>query len=75
MNVKPLPARYRLARNVEKGMEVQYEGGQWVRVDSALHIQGPVKVSSFGLANGCRTSAHPGDHIMCRRLAVGDDDA
>jgi hypothetical protein len=74
VKVKPLAAKYRFARNVQKGMEIQYEDGSWVKVTSALHVVGPFKVSMFGLADGARTSGRPDERVMCRRLHEADDD-
>jgi hypothetical protein len=80
---RTLPEKYRLARNIEEGYEIQshckvHNRDEWVRVTSALHITAPVKVSAFtvepvdasGCSNGLKVSAHPEDDVFSRRPAV-----
>jgi hypothetical protein len=68
---KPLTAKYRLARNIHEGMEIRDgKTGEWLQVVSALHVVAPLPVSSFDLADGSRTSVHPQQRVMCRRVVV-----
>jgi hypothetical protein len=68
-NVKPLPAKSRMARNINGGMEV-WDGADeaWVAVTSALHILSPLAVSTFTLADGREFSAHPRERLRSRRI-------
>lgn len=62
-----MPEKYRLARNIREGMEIRdVDTGEWLRVTSALHITAPLQVSSFKLADGSETSAHPRQKVMSR---------
>jgi hypothetical protein len=63
----PLRERYRLARNVNEGMEVRTEAGDWLEVTSALHIYAPLSVSRFDLADGTAVAVHPTTKVMSRR--------
>lgn len=64
-----LPAKYRLARNIDEGYEVQSNDGDWLLIEHALHIVAPLPISSFRYADGSRSSHHPEDRIMSRRPA------
>lgn len=83
MSTRALPERYRKVRNIDEGFQVradceEHNGGHWLTVTSALHILGPLKVSTFQTdAPGCvdnlrRWSASPSDEIMSRKPAVSD---
>lgn len=78
--VTALPAKYRKARNIQQGYELQVVGPDdtwaWLPVKVALHITAPLKVSSFTLDNTGhegwpdRASAHPESSVMSRRTSV-----
>jgi hypothetical protein len=63
----PLRERYRLARNVNEGMEVRTEAGDWLEVTSALHISAPLPVSRLDLADGTAFAVRSTTKIMSRR--------
>jgi len=82
---RALPEKYRLARNIEEGYEIQsyckvHNRDEWMRVMSALHITAPLRVSSFTVEpvddsacsdpRGAKVSAHPEDDVFSRRPAV-----
>ena len=73
-NTKPLPEKYRKARNIDEGHEVRLEDGTWGTVVSALHILGPIKICSFtvqlpdGTIERLR-GMHPNDEVMSRKPA------
>lgn len=72
---RPLPEKYRLARNIHEGYEVRLtnneDGSQlWERVEHRLYVLAPVKVVRFRLANGETHPIHPDDEVMSRRLAA-----
>jgi hypothetical protein len=67
---KPLDAKYRLARNIDEGMEMwDDETDTWVKVASALHILSPLPITTLKMANGSEWSMDPRDRFMCRRVA------
>lgn len=78
MSKRPLPERFRLARNLDEGWQIHaecaehWEDGHWVTITSALHILSPLKVSSFDTdAPECisdlrRASVPPGDRLLSR---------
>ena len=75
-----LPERWRLARNVDEDHEVRFNcpdhGAEWFRVVSAIHMVGPIAISSFLLKpveracpEGDRLSIHPSERLFTRRPA------
>lgn len=83
MSTRALPERYRKVRNIDEGYQVradceQHPDGHWLTITSALHILGPIKVSTFETDAPCcltalrRWSATPGDEVMSRKPAVSD---
>lgn len=66
---KPLPEKYRLARNIATGMEVLDTGAnEWFRVTHTMNILAPMKVTVLNLADGGEWSGRPDDRIMSRRV-------
>jgi hypothetical protein len=70
---RALPAQYRLARNIQEGYEVCDSEGVWLRVEHAMHILGPIAMSSFRLADGDRMTYPPSTRIMSRRPVPPED--
>lgn len=72
-----LPERYRKARNLDEGFEIQIEDGSWAAVVGALHMTAPIEMSSFTVKHEDGTEArlnfHPDrDEVMSRRPAGVD---
>lgn len=63
--------KYRMARNLKEGMEVQLAGGEWVGVKSTLVITSPMRVTSIDLVNGDSKGVPSDARIMSRYVVQG----
>lgn len=62
-----MPERTLLARNVREGMQTKnLSNGEWVTVESKIHITSPLKVLTLWFTDGTRTSLPPSTRVLCR---------
>jgi hypothetical protein len=61
-----LPEKYRLARNLTKGMEVRDNDGAWWPIDSILRVLAPINIVRVTFSDGEVANYAPKDRVMSR---------